>query len=203
MLIITACTVDNSTTDNNKEEIVDMDAKTINVYLIAGQSNAVGYGKDDGNTIANSDARFKNGFKNVLYYSAQERYSGIDTSEGFNPVKIGYGNNSDACGAEIGIASAIANNGEMNAIIKCAWGATHLYPDTVYDISYEQGTWTSPSYIDKHNLNLDTYPHIGGMYRWWEETVTNGINLLIEEGYTPVIRVCGGCKVKLKCTALK
>ena len=42
--------------------------KIINVYLIAGQSNAVGYGMDTGNRISNSDERFTEGFENVLYY---------------------------------------------------------------------------------------------------------------------------------------
>ena len=193
LLLVTSCTVNppSGNTPNNGNEdtdVIDMDSKIINVYLIGGQSNAVGYGKDEGNAIANSDSRFVNGFDNVLYYGAQERYSGIDTTEGFKPVKIGYGNNADPCGAEIGTASAIADDGEMNAIIKCAWGATHLYPDTVYDISYQQGTWTSPTYIEKYNLDLNEYPHIGGMFRWWEETVTEGIRLLKEEGYTPVIK---------------
>ena len=47
--------------------------KIINVYLIAGQSNAVGYGMDTGNKIANSDERFTEGFENVLYYASLER----------------------------------------------------------------------------------------------------------------------------------
>ena len=51
-------------------------AKIINVYLIAGQSNAVGYGMDTGNKIASSDERFTEGFDNVLYYASLERWNG-------------------------------------------------------------------------------------------------------------------------------
>ena len=169
-------------------EIVEMNEKIINVYLIGGQSNAVGYGKDEGNIIANSDSRFVNGFDNVLYFARQERNSGVVVSNQFQPVKIGYGHEGNSCGAEIGIASAIADNGKMNAIIKCAFGATHLYPDTLYEVSLEEGTWTSPSYIKKHNIDITTNKFVGAMYRWFEETVTEGIEMLIADGYTPVIK---------------
>ena len=154
--------------DGGEEEITGSE-KIINVYLIAGQSNAVGYGMDTGKVIANSDERFTNGFENVLYYGKQERWNGGMLDEGFQPLTIGMGVAADRSGAEIGIASAIADNGGMNAIIKCAWGATHLYPDTGYDISLKQGTWTSPSYIEKHGIDLDKTPMVGNMYRRFEE----------------------------------
>ena len=172
----------------NNETVISGTEKIINVYLIAGQSNAVGYGMDTGRKIANSDERFVYGFENVLYYGSQERWNGKNTDKGFEPVKLGMGVAADRSGAEIGIASAIADNGEMNAIIKCAWGATHLYPDTNYDISLTQGTWTSPSYIEKNNVDLSKNPLIGNMYNRFEDTVIKGLQLLIEDGYTPVIK---------------
>lgn len=162
--------------------------KIINVYLIAGQSNAVGYGMDSGNKIAKSDERFVNGFENVLYYGEQERWNGGNLDNGFEPVKLGMGVASNRSGAEIGIANAIADYGEMNAIIKCAWGATHLYPDTQYDISLKQGTWTSPTYIKNNNIDTSRNPLIGNMFRRFEQTVIDAIGLLIEDGYTPVIK---------------
>ena len=162
--------------------------KIINVYLIAGQSNAVGYGMDTGNKIANSDRRFVNGFDNVLYYASLERWNGPPLDEKFQPVTLNMGVAQDRSGAEIGIASAIADNGEMNAIIKCAQGATHLYPDTNYEVSLNHGTWTSPSYIEKNNVNLSENPKIGYMYTKFENTVREGIAMLIAEGYTPVIK---------------
>ena len=163
-------------------------AKIINVYLIAGQSNAVGYGMDTGNKIASSDERFTEGFDNVLYYASLERWNGPKLDQEFQPVKLGMGVASDRSGAEIGIAASIADNGEMNAIIKCAQGATHLYPDTAYDVSRTYGTWTSPSYIAKHNVDLSENPMIGYMYTRFENSVREGIELLIAEGYTPVIK---------------
>lgn len=160
----------------------------INVYLIAGQSNAVGYGLDSSSKIAKSDERFVKGFENVLYFGEQERWTGSMLNMDFQPVKLGMGCAADRSGAEIGIASSIADNGGMNAIIKCAWGATHLYPDTQYDISLTQGTWTSPTYIKNNNVDTSENPLIGNMYNRFEDTVTKAIKLLIEDGYTPVIK---------------
>ena len=175
-------------TDPDNQTTVTGSEKIINVYLIAGQSNAVGYGLDTGNAIANSDERFVNGFENVLYYGSQERWSGSYPNSFFKPVKLGMGVDFNRSGAEIGIASAIADDGEMNAIIKCAWGATHLYPDTQYDISLKQGTWTSPSYIENNNVDLSKNELIGNMYNRFVDTVVSGLELLIEDGYTPVIK---------------
>ena len=160
----------------------------INVYLIAGQSNAVGYGMDTGKKVASLDDRFKDGFENVLYYGEQERWNGKNLNSGFEPVTLGMGVAANRSGAEIGIASAIADNGEMNAVIKCAWGATHLYPDENYEISLKQGTWTSPTYIANNNVSLSKNPLIGNMYNRFENTVTDALKLLIEDGYTPVIK---------------
>ena len=51
--------------DEPEEKIVGSE-KVINVYLIAGQSNAVGYGMDTGGKVAGTDERFVSGFENVL-----------------------------------------------------------------------------------------------------------------------------------------
>ena len=162
--------------------------KIINVYLIAGQSNAVGYGMDTGNKIAKSDERFTEGFENVLYYGSFERWSGKSYDGGFEPVKLGMGVDPSRSGAEIGIANAVADYGEMSAIIKCAQGATHLYPDTTYEVSLKYGTWTSPTYIKNNNVDMSKNPLIGNMFRRFEQTVIDAIGLLIADGYTPVIK---------------
>ena len=168
---------------SDTEDAVSGSEKIINVYLIAGQSNAVGYGMDTGKAIANSDERFTKGFENVLYYGSQERWNGEALDKEFKPVTLGMGVAADRSGAEIGIASSIADNGEMNAIIKCAQGATHIYPDAQYDVSINYGTWTSPSYIEKHNIDLSVNPMIGYMYTRFENTVREGLELLIAEGW--------------------
>ena len=60
--------------------------------------------------------------KNVLYYG---KGYGRD-SETFMPVRFSQGNGVQYSGAEIGIASALANSGEKHAIIKYANGDTQL-----------------------------------------------------------------------------
>lgn len=179
---------DDPNKDPGDEKEISGSENIINVYLIAGQSNAVGYGMDTGNVIANSDPRFTKGFENVLYYGSQERWNGSYPNRVFKPVTLGMGVAKDRSGAEIGIAAALADNGEMNAIIKCAQGATHIYPDSQYEVSINYGTWTSPSYIENNNIDLSQNELIGHMYRRFEETVKNGLKLLIEDGYTPVIK---------------
>ena len=189
-----SCTVCNATRTEKVDKLdrveqIDMESKIINVYLIGGQSNAVGVGHDTGNKVVDSDPRFTSGFDNVLIFTDQEYESrGSLISTEFEPVRFGFGVDTDSCGPELGIASALADNGEMNAIIKCAWGGANIYPYIYSTISIEQGTWTPPSYIEKYDLDAENNPIIGGLYRRFEETVVKGIELLIEDGYTPVIK---------------
>ena len=185
---LTSCDLFGISTGSGNKEVVLGTEKIINVYLIAGQSNAVGYGMDTGNKIAKSDERFTKGFDNVLYYGSFERWSGKSYDGGFEPVKLGMGVDPSRSGAEIGIANAVADYGEMSAIIKCAQGATHLYPDTTYEVSLKYGTWTSPTYIKNNNVDMSKNPMIGNMYNRFEDAVTKAIKLLIEDGYTPVIK---------------
>lgn len=175
-----------SSSSEEVDEYDNFDNK-INVYFIIGQSNAVGYGLDTANQLRNSDSRFYKGFDNVLYFGNQERWSSPLNSNNFEKVKLGQGVDFNRSGAEIGIANALKDNGEMNAIIKCAWGATHLYPDTENDISFSQGTWTSPSYIQDNNVDLTKNQKIGRMYNWFNETAIKGLSILKDKGYQPVI----------------
>lgn len=199
MLLITACgggsPTSSPSTPTTSEEPTTIEPTTsiddnqyINVYLIGGQSNAVGFGMDNDREVQNSDSRYRTGFENVLYFSTQERWNGSRFDTEFVPVKIGYGVSTDRSGAEIGIASALGDNGEMNAVIKCAWGATYLYPDYQANISKTHGTWTSPSYIEDKDVDTSTNKLIGRMYSWFEQTLAKGISKLIEDGYTPIIK---------------
>ena len=162
------------------------DKGVIEVYLIAGQSNAVGYGKGE---VSVEDERITEGFEDVLYYGVHQ-YSDNDDNlppKEFTPVKLGLGRNTESCGAEIGIARAVSGNGKNSAVIKCAYGGTAL--NNVYiSKSIECGTWTSPSYIEKNNMPTDNEYKIGRLYNLFLNTVANGIDMLKSEGYTPVIK---------------
>ena len=155
----------------------------INVWLIAGQSNAVGYGEEvpeDNKT----NPRFTEGFDNVIAYG---RLATKDQTE-FTPVKVGMGKSDTSVGAEIGIASALGNSGEMHAVIKYAVGGTKLHP-------FNGTTWTSPSYIDAVQNDDDTtndinskWTKVGDYYEEFMKTLEDGLALLIADGYTPVIK---------------
>ena len=166
-------------------EVPESDHKgEIDVWLIAGQSNAVGYGYG-APEAATVDPRYVNGFENVIYYGSR---SGAVTSD-FLPTSVGMGKSSEHCGPEIGIASALGNSDKPNAIIKYAVGGTSLYPITT------SKTWTSDSYIA--DVNSDNNPNndvdtsiatIGGLYDTFMSTIKDGLALLVEDGYTPVIK---------------
>lgn len=156
----------------------EADKGEINVWLIGGQSNAVGYGYG----LSDDDPRYVNGFDNVLYYGYSEAWH-----TGFDPVKLGLGRNSGTSGAEIGIAEALGNTGEMNAVIKYAHGATALYPTTVGDAAVNYGTWTPPSYISKYSTDTNGNK-IGLLYENFINTVESAIDELERMGYTPVIK---------------
>lgn len=158
----------------------------IDVWLIGGQSNAVGYAQ--GLPESNDDARFTEGFDNVLFWGEYESDVPAAPSD-FVPVKAGFGkaySNSDKrSGAELGIASALGDSGGMNAVIKYAWGATFLYPDTTNNASTRWGTWTPPSYREEHGVSGGK---IGLLYDNFLGIVAEGLTKLEAQGYTPVIR---------------
>jgi len=160
----------------------------IDVWLIAGQSNAVGYGSDALSAQTMTDKRYTEGFKNVLFYGEYEStYNPTD----FVPVTIGLGKqnatNNRTVGAEIGIASALGDGDRMNAVIKHAVGGTYLYPTTDGSYTAAYGTWTSPSYIEKYGVDTSTNK-IGDLYTGFMSTVEEGLRMLVAKGYTPVIK---------------
>ena len=160
----------------------------IDVWLIAGQSNAVGFGSDGLSAQTMTDKRYTEGFTNVLFYGD---YESTYNPTGFVPVTVGLGkqsaSNDITVGAEIGIASAVGDGSRMNAVIKHAVGGTYLYPTTDGTVTAEHGTWTSPSYIEKYGVDTSTNK-IGDLYTGFMSTVEEGLAMLVAEGYTPVIK---------------
>ncbi len=155
---------------------------TIDLWLIGGQSNAAGYGSD-GLTDARYDARYENGFDNILYYGAGDNNKKTE----FVKLTVGLGNKATSVGAEVGIAKMLGDSNTMNAVIKLGRGSSALYPKTTGDVSITYGTWTSPTYIKNNNINTDG-TKIGALYNDFIATVKEAIELLEAEGYTPVIR---------------
>ena len=181
----------------------------IDVWLLTGQSNGVGYGEyKSGHDLpeAETDDRYYLGFDNVLYFGEHEIFS--SNVADFTPVTLGMGQKSTRSGAEIGVAKALADSGKMNAVIKVAYGATDLSPVTTTGAAMRVGTWTPPSYYDPitgtgmatgiteearnarvtgDNMYNGDYI-IGNMYRHFVSVVAESVARLREMGYTPVLR---------------
>ena len=168
----------------------------IDVWLIAGQSNAVGYGKvsgKDSNGNYNgypTDSTYAS-YKTLLTNTSENVFLIKDDEGGvmadFQSVGFGFGKSSLHSGAEIGIATALNGNGKMNAIIKSAHGNTSLSNNTTSNESIKYGTWTPPSYIEKYSVET-VGNRTGDFYYIFLNTVESGLKELRENGYTPVIR---------------
>jgi len=184
LILVSTCIVGAVSAFAAEEETVAPGSKgEIDVYLIAGQSNAVGYGSDGLSASIMNDPRYTNGFKNVLYMGVAE---GNDYSD-FVPVTVGLGKTTERVGAEVGIASVVGDTDRNSAIIKHAVGGSFLYPTTDGTPAATYGTWTPPSYIEKYGVSTENNK-TGDIYEGFINTVTSGIAKLVEDGYIPVIK---------------
>ncbi|MBQ3016297.1 MAG: metallophosphoesterase [Clostridia bacterium] len=158
--------------------------KKINVWLIAGQSNAVGYGETTNYPDGYSDGAILDaGIENVLYYG---KGYGNDITN-FVPVTFGLGKDASYSGAEIGIATALSKSGEKHVIIKYANGDTQLSANGV-TADNNIATWTPPSYIEANPDIAFDGDKIGDLYDGFISTVKEALTKLEKEGYTPVVQ---------------
>ena len=91
--------------------------QVIDVWLVAGQSNAIGAAKVDNYPTDEAYAEYKtlltNGSDNVWHIK--------NTDTAFVPAGFSQGSGTQS-GPEIGIATALDKSANMNAIIKVAYG---------------------------------------------------------------------------------
>ena len=155
----------------------------IDVWLISGQSNAIGSAYVSNYPTDEAYSEYKDmltaGSSNVWYI-------GNDKTE-FSPSGFGFGSDSRYSGPEIGFTTALDGNGRMNAIIKQAHGNTSLHNNTTSEASINYGTWTPPSYIEKHGVET-LGNRTGDLYLTFMQKVEDSIKLLEESGYKPIIR---------------
>ena len=171
--------------------------KEIDVYLIAGQSNAVG------STI------FKNG--NTLYEAAEEiyeefpalktgtpyiQYAGNSAGNSannsvtydFRDVDLGLGSDKSKMGPEVGMAYALSSvyneqTGKHAAIIKYAHGGTGLVRTEANGGT--DGNWEPPSYR-AHNTEDPDLEYRGYLYRGFLDEVSLRLYQLKQQGYTKI-----------------
>lgn len=174
--------------------------KAIDIYIIAGQSNAAGYTKCDELTLAKLWKDYNVGTPNVLYFGSTEyTYKNADSevAVGVNefpvwvPVRAGMGYNMDRIGPEAGMAAYLAENyyytseetERVAGFIKFAHGGTSIF--TAADSDHEiSGSWASPSYIAY--AGIEDTEFTGRLYRELLAQVESGVAALTADGYTDI-----------------
>lgn len=150
----------------------------LNVYLIAGQSNAVGLSKTDSITDAEKLAEYTAGYSNVLY---RGRGDSVNITNYTTTVTTGLGSTAAHVGTEVGIAEVISKNDpdRKSLIIKRAVGGTYLVDEkTVTD--QNGGNWCPPSMRSETPLSELT----GVLYDQFVDLVEESVEYYQAEGYT-------------------
>ena len=162
------------------------DKGVIDMYLIAGQSNAVGYSSKGG---------LSGEFTNVWFAGENEknRKTGATTlsiiENYVKSVKAGYGWNSNCVGPEYGMAEILNEyyDSENPAFIfKSAAGGTALNNDT-WGLSDTFGNWYPRSKWRNTEVDPANSP-MGVQYYYFIENFRTVYNKLVADGYTPKVR---------------
>ena len=172
--------------------------KVIDLYLVAGQSNAVGYTKVvDAKAAYQFAPELKKGYNTVLFagmtrWDSGDSYDSQSYSWRKTVLGLGKGKDSNCMGPEAGMAKALAEfytkeSGKTAGILKYGHGGTSLLNKT--NDSNRFGNWVSPSYADKV-LGMSTAAYEssvhGGLYREFLQVIEAKLKALVSEGYTNV-----------------
>ncbi len=173
----------------------------IDVYFVAGQSNASGCTNVDLDTVAALDDHYIYGYNNV-YYAGNGGANWMHNMK-FGLSRAGLGETATKMGPELGMAEALSTyynpeSGKQAVILKYAVGGTNL-TDYVGGLNASDGNWVSPSYAktlnqqSKDNLTGGLYKNFmaemfGGLDRNGNDHGTGLWGDLIARGYTPVIK---------------
>lgn len=169
-------------------------SKQIDLYLIAGQSNASGYTIYDNNTMLGIDESLVYGNNNILYAGRAQYTNG--SSVGFNEydwglARVGQGASNNKMSAEAAISTVLssyynATTGKVAGIIKFAHGGTALL-NYLEGENAVGGNWTPKSYADKEGYQWsEGDPITGRLYRNFILQVKQRIDELKAEGYTEI-----------------
>lgn len=165
--------------------------KEIDIYVIAGQSNASGYAIYNPLTVTDDTLLY--GTNNILYAgdaesSANQNTVTVHRELGWSLARIGLGADKNKFGAEAGMAQTLksyynAESGKTAGIIKYAHGGTALL-NNVEGENKCNGNWVPPSY--QATLSSGVTEKTGGLYRLLLAQVTKNVAELKEAGYTKI-----------------
>ena len=160
--------------------------KSIDLYIIAGQSNASGYTTINKTELASLWSHYQTGVDTVLYTGRANSDEGVEI--GWTTAKAGQGKSTDCMGVEVGMAKVLSenyyntqnSNGTVAGIIKFAHGGTSLLNNT----QKSQGNWISPTYASRLGLNYTGLT--GELYRGLLDQVEKSVTKLKVNGYTVI-----------------
>ncbi len=162
--------------------------KPVDIYVIAGQSNASGYGSFN-TAFAEANPDYVNGYSRVLYsgaagYGSSYNITYSDITE-LGTAKLGLGGGTKNLGAEVGMADYFnqymynEDSDRTACIVKWSDGGTNLL-DVLTGSNARNGNWLPPSFIDAYGANGE---FSGQQYRSLMEIMQNAVDNLEAEGY--------------------
>ena len=162
--------------------------KEIDVYLVAGQSNASGCTNVNLDTAAAANPNYLYGYNNIWYAGNAGANWMHEVNLGL--ARVGLGEDAGKMGPEIGMAEALSayyntESGKEAAIIKYAVGGTNLL-DNVGGLNASDGNWCPPTYFETHNKVHPTLS--GGLYTKFFIEFDKQWSILKAMGYTPVVK---------------
>jgi len=170
-------------TENMPEE--ESEGKSIDLYLIGGQSNAAGTTKISDAAAAYAYApQLESGFSNVLYAGKPSLTSSYDLT--WVNAKLGQGIGTDRIGPEAGMAVALSEyynseTGKVAGILKYAHGGTKLSGNDKTSV----GNWVSPSYAAAKGWTMGK-DMTGAQYEEFLSVFEEKVKALAELGYTDI-----------------
>ena len=188
---------ESASAETNLETEKESKVKTLDIYIIAGQSNAAGYTKINEDTLKTLWSQYKTGSSSVLYSGKAEYTNNSGTpnvSTGVNAVsfwvnaKAGQGRGKDYMGPELGMAKILSEEyydgvNKTAGILKFAHGGTSLL-NKVDGENAASGNWVSPSYAEYLGIQYEGLT--GGLYRSLLTQVRDGIARLGGKGYEDI-----------------
>ena len=167
------------------------EGKAIDLFFIAGQSNATGYSTFNYETAKEADENLVYGFSHILYAGDRDSVLNPDKSRslGWQYTRMGLGGNAGRFGAEAGMAQSLStyynrSSGKTAGIIKSAHGGTSLL-DSIGGQNEPGGNWVSPSY-EATITAAEPGGRTGGCYRSFIEQVKLNVAQLKAMGYTEI-----------------
>lgn len=168
---------------------------SIDVYLLAGQSNAAGQTPINGlfkeytGLTQDKIDEYKDGYDNVFYYGTTGTNDPTKGNMGMSIVRAGEGNDSSSMGPELGfgeyVSPLLASANKQAAVIKYAVGATG-FANSDSATAQKFGNWLSPtSRTEEGDACID---NAGLLYDNLLKTTKSGLQDLIDRGYRPVIK---------------